>query len=52
VQAVQERQGMMICCPEEVAFEMEYITARELRTLADKMADNGYAAYLKRLTDE
>ncbi len=52
VQAVQERQGMMICCPEEVAFEMEYITARALRALADKMADNGYAAYLKHLTEE
>ena len=52
VQAVQERQGMMICCPEEVAFEMQYITAEELRALANKMADNAYAAYLRHLADE
>jgi glucose-1-phosphate thymidylyltransferase len=52
VQAVQERQGMMICCPEEVAFEMGFIDAAQLRSLAGRMADNGYASYLKRLADE
>jgi glucose-1-phosphate thymidylyltransferase len=52
VQAVQERQGMMICCPEEVAFEMGFIDARQLGALARGMADNGYAAYLKRLAEE
>ena len=51
VQAVQERQGMMISCPEEIAYHMGYITAEQLRTLANGMADNGYASYLRRLLD-
>src|SRR5512143_1722077 len=52
VQAVQERQGMMISCPEEIAFRMGYIDAAALRDLALPMADNGYASYLRRLADE
>jgi len=51
VQAVQERQGMMISCPEEIAYHMGYITAEQLRTLANGMADNGYASYLRSLLD-
>lgn len=51
VQAVQERQGMMISCPEEIAYHMGYITAEQLRALAKGMADNGYAAYLRGLLD-
>ncbi|MGE5249360.1 MAG: glucose-1-phosphate thymidylyltransferase RfbA [Bacteroidota bacterium] len=52
VQAVQERQGMMISCPEEIAYRMGYIDAARLRETAGSMADNGYASYLKRLADE
>ncbi len=52
VQAVQERQGLMIACPEEVAYHKGYISAEELRTLAGAMSDNSYAAYLKRRADE
>jgi glucose-1-phosphate thymidylyltransferase len=52
VQAVQERQGMMISCPEEIAYRMGYIDAARLREFAHSMADNGYASYLKRLADE
>ena len=51
VQAVQERQGMMISCPEEIAYHMGYITAEQLRALANGMADNGYTAYLRSLLD-
>jgi glucose-1-phosphate thymidylyltransferase len=52
VQAVQERQGLMISCPEEIAYRMGYITAGDLRSLSEGMADNGYAAYLKALAEE
>jgi glucose-1-phosphate thymidylyltransferase len=52
VQAVQERQGMMICCPEEVALQMGYIDAVQLRKLAASMSDNQYASYLRRLAEE
>ncbi len=51
VQAVQERQGMMISCPEEIAYRLGYISAGELRTIANQMSDNNYAAYLKRLLE-
>ena len=52
VQAVQDRQGMMIACPEEIAYHKGYISADELRSLARSMADNSYAEYLKRRADE
>jgi glucose-1-phosphate thymidylyltransferase len=52
VQAVQERQGLMIACPEEIAYHKGYISADQLKALAGSMADNGYTSYLKRLADE
>lgn len=52
VQAVQERQGLMICSPEEVAFEMGYIDRDQLRRLAGGMAGNDYAAYLLHRAEE
>jgi glucose-1-phosphate thymidylyltransferase len=52
VQTVQERQGLMISSPEEIAYRMKFISADQLMSLADSMADNGYASYLKRLADE
>lgn len=51
VQAVQERQGLMISCPEEIAYNLGYINGRQLKTLADQMPDNSYAFYLKHLLD-
>ncbi len=51
VQAVQERQGMMISCPEEIAYRMGYISEAELRTLVAGMANNGYTDYLRRLLE-
>ena len=46
VQAVEERQGLKICCPEEIAHRMGYIDAVKLRALAAGMENNGYGAYL------
>jgi len=46
VQAVQERQGLMISCPEEIAYRLGYISAVELAALAEEMGDNQYSAYL------
>ena len=51
VQAVEDRQGMMISCPEEIAFRMEYIGREELRRQAEKI-NNQYGAYLMRLLDD
>jgi glucose-1-phosphate thymidylyltransferase len=52
VQAVQERQGMMISCPEEIAYRMGYISEAQLRTLVDGMANNGYTDYLRHLLEK
>jgi len=52
VQAVQERQGMMIASPEEIAFLQGYITRDELRALASRLGNNSYSSYLSRLADE
>jgi glucose-1-phosphate thymidylyltransferase len=49
VQTVEERQGLMISCPEEIAFQMGYIGAGQLRALAEPMAGNGYGTYLLNL---
>jgi glucose-1-phosphate thymidylyltransferase len=45
VQAVEERQGMMISCPEEIAYRMGYIGPEELRRQAGQI-NNQYGAYL------
>ncbi|HLE52219.1 MAG TPA: glucose-1-phosphate thymidylyltransferase RfbA [Anaerolineales bacterium] len=51
VQAVEDRQGMMISCPEEIAFRMGYIGREKLRRQAEKI-NNQYGAYLMRLLEE
>ena len=52
VQAVEERQGMMISCPEEIAYRMGYIGVDNLRELALAMNNNAYGRYLSRLADD
>jgi len=51
VQAVEDRQGLMISCPEEVAFRLGYIDEKELRRLAGAIP-NAYGEYLLRLSRE
>ena len=46
VQAVEDRQGLMIACPEEIAYRMGYIDDAQLELLADKLAANQYGKYL------
>lgn len=52
IQAVEERQGMMISCPEEIAYHEGFISADELRQLANGMASNSYTEYLLELLNE
>jgi glucose-1-phosphate thymidylyltransferase len=46
IQTVEERQGMMISCPEEIAFRMKYINSEQISELARKMNNNAYGQYL------
>ncbi len=52
VHAVQERQGLKICCPEEISFRMGYIKAATLKRLAKDMMHNEYGQYLMRVLQE
>ena len=52
VQTVQERQGMMISCPEEIAYRLGFIDDRQLQQLARTMDSNQYGQYLLNLLDE
>lgn len=52
VQAVEERQGMMISCPEEIAYRQGYIDVAQLRKLAQELKSNQYGSYLERLLEE
>ena len=52
VHAVEERQGMMIGCPEEVAYRMGFISREQLRDLARSLKQNSYGGYLVRLAEE
>jgi glucose-1-phosphate thymidylyltransferase len=52
IQAVQERQGLKICCPEEVAFRSGWIDAEALLRAAREMNMNDYGRYLARLAQE
>jgi len=48
VQAVEDRQGMMISCVEEIAYRMGYIDQAQLMGCAQEMAGNEYGQYLLR----
>jgi glucose-1-phosphate thymidylyltransferase len=52
IQTLQKRQGLMVACPEEIAFRYGYISAEQLETLAQSMRNNAYAAYLLQLLQE
>jgi len=51
VQTLEERQGMMISCPEEIAYRMGFIDSAQLRWLAEDMSQNAYGEYLLRLAN-
>jgi glucose-1-phosphate thymidylyltransferase len=52
VRSIQHRQGLLVGCPEEVAYVKKFITADELRDLAARYGKTAYGRYLQRLADE
>ncbi len=46
IEAIETRQGLKVCCPEEIAFHAGYIDAAQLERLARPLAKTGYGAYL------
>ncbi len=49
VKVVESRQGLKICCPEEIAFRMGFIDQAQLANLAEALAKNAYGQYLHAL---
>ena len=52
IQAIEERQGLMVACVEEIAFRLGWIGAGDLRRIAEPMKHNGYGQYLLALLEE
>jgi glucose-1-phosphate thymidylyltransferase len=52
VHTIQQRQGLMIACPEEIAFHLNFIDAKQVIKLAEPLAKNWYGQYLLNLVDE
>lgn len=52
VQTLQRRQGLMIACPEEIAYRLGYITGAQLDELAQKVRKSAYGEYLLALRNE
>ena len=52
IETIERRQGLKIACPEEIAWRMGYISARQLRALARPLAKSGYGEYLLQVLEE
>ena len=51
VQTVEERQGLKISCPEEIAYRMGWVKKEDVLKIADPLRKNGYGQYLLNLLD-
>jgi len=49
IETIQKRQGRMVCCPEEIAFNKGWILAEDVARLAQTLKKNKYGQYLNRL---
>lgn len=52
IQAIEKRQGLMVACPEEIAYRSGYITAAEVERIGSSMKNSSYGAYLLQLLRE
>jgi glucose-1-phosphate thymidylyltransferase len=52
IQTLETRQGLMVACPEEIAFRQGYITAEQVESAASAMKNNRYGAYLLQMLKE
>ena len=49
IETIEARQGLRVCCPEEIAWQQGWIDAAQLEALAKPLAKNGYGQYLRSL---
>jgi glucose-1-phosphate thymidylyltransferase len=52
IATLENRQGLKVACPEEIAYRQRWITSDQLKELARPLAKNGYGLYLLRVLKE
>jgi glucose-1-phosphate thymidylyltransferase len=52
ISTIEHRQGIKVCCPEEIAFRMGWISSEKLREMAQPMQKNPYGQYLLKIIEE
>ena len=52
IRTIEQRQGLKICCPEEIAWKKGWINDNKLQSLANNFQNNGYGQYLEKLLKE
>ena len=52
IETIEKRQGLKICCPEEVAYRLGFIDHHQLESQAKLFANSSYGAYLQRIVDD
>jgi len=52
IQAIEKRQGLMVACPEEIAYRSGYVTAEQVEKTGNAMKNNSYGAYLLQMLKE
>ncbi|TDK66536.1 glucose-1-phosphate thymidylyltransferase RfbA [Sapientia aquatica] len=52
IQTIENRQGLKVACPEEIAYRKGFINAEQLTKLAQPLAKNGYGQYMLRLLED
>lgn len=52
IATIENRQGLKVACPEEIAYRKGYISAQQLEALAQPLKKNGYGQYLLRLLSD
>jgi glucose-1-phosphate thymidylyltransferase len=49
IQVIEERQGLKIACPEEIAYRKGFISASQLEEIAEPLVKSGYGEYLMQI---
>jgi glucose-1-phosphate thymidylyltransferase len=52
VQIIEHRQGLKVCCPEEVAYKNRFIDRAQMLELADALGKSGYGDYLRTIVED
>lgn len=52
IATLQKRQGLMVACPEEIAYRNQWISAKDVEKMASQLSKNSYGQYLKKILTE